>query len=507
MIIGSPIVTAEGMREADRRTIERFGLPGLVLMERAALEVVRACRDVAPTAAHALVLCGGGNNGGDGFAIARLLLTHGLRVDVVETQRGHELKGDAARQRTLCLRMGMQPWRWDALDTSSPPFASDYDIVVDALIGTGLQDLPRGSTVDLIAYLRERYPRGSRRARVVAVDIPSGVFSNTGAAPLPVLEADVTVTFGAWKWGHLLGAGRAACGQVHVADIGIHRPYMEQLADATRVGCADLRSLYRPIDAGAHKGTQGRILLAVGSTQTPGAAVLAAGGALHTGAGLVDVSAPRETLRLVWQRHPECLGAATQGLAERLRLADACVVGSGCGGPKRAGRLLARVHDAGASLPTVLDADALRAIAAGAPRPLGPLVMTPHPGELAALLDADTEAVVADLPRATREAAQRWGAWVVAKSSATLVAGPRAQDGLWCIEGGSPGLATGGSGDVLAGTIGALLARYTPLHAALLGCWAHAEASRECALRRGAEGLLPASLATAIGRVWGQLQS
>lgn len=466
------IVTAATMRERDRLTIEAFGLPGMVLMERAAL----ACSDVilarTPASAPVCVLAGPGNNGGDGLAIARQLHGAGRDVAVVLAADPARLRGDASQQLNLLQSLDIpiivvEPDEDDFMSVLQAP------VWVDALLGTGSTGAPRG----VIAQVLEAAAALRTHAWVLAVDLPSGADADSGQVTGPILGADVTVTFDSRKWAHVLPPAIDHVGEVVVADIGIplhvahEAPADAQMAFAGR-SVAHLPD-YLP---SAHKSSRGRAVVWAGSELMPGAAVLASGAALRSGAGLVHLVGPPSVLSLALHQQPALLTYTPERADEAIRYADSVVVGPGLGVETAVEvlRLLGPALQGG--LRAVLDADALTA-AAASQGPVGvEVVMTPHPGELARLLGRTTNQVLENLPKAAREAAIQYSCVVVAKTAGAIVTD--GEDTIF-VPPGDAGMATAGSGDVLSGIIGALLASHPDvdlMHLAALGAMVHANA-------------------------------
>ncbi len=504
-----PVLTAEQMRAADRATIETIGLPGVVLMENAGAAVVREVERRYPDLRRLVVLCGKGNNGGDGFVAARRLLAR--RPLVLLVGDAAEVRGDAATHLRAFLESGglLRGVRTLADWQREGPAVASADLLIDALLGTGLREAPRGLLGRVIRDLAER------RGPTLAVDLPSGVGSDSGRLPGAALRADVSVTFAALKCGHVLPPASERCGEVEVADIGISpgllraRLWLAEAADAASAWPARARD--------AHKGSFGHLLLVAGSRGKTGAAVLAGTAGLRAGAGLVTVATPAPALVRVAAARAELMteglaataaGSLARGaLTRALRLAaerDAVALGPGLGQHPETRRFVARFV-ATCTRPLLVDADGLNALAAlpkaGGFRALrarrAPTVLTPHPGEAARLLGTTTRTVQRERLESARRLALFSGAVVVLKGQRTLIAEP---DGRAAVNpGGNPGLATAGTGDVLAGVVGALLARgQSAWQAAVAGVFAHARAADLLAARRGEEGLLAGDVADAL---------
>ena len=506
------VLTAEAMRRVDQRAIEDLGVPGLVLMENAAIGVVDALVDRFPHAERVAVFCGPGNNGGDGLAVARHLLVRGYQPAVWLVHGGRVLSTDAAHQLAICRGLAMEVGEVgsEAELEAALAAAADAEVVVDALFGTGLARPLEGtfaSAAHGLAGLR-RPGRG-----VVAVDLPSGLDASSHRPQGPHACADLTVTFAALKIAHVLPPASLACGEVAIADLGLPASFVEEApGDLHLLVGEELGGLLPPRAAGAHKGSFGHVLIVAGASGKSGAAVLAARAAVRAGAGLVTAAVPPPllpvvsagsvesmTLPLLADEEGRMRTAAVDRLLEVAARFTAMAVGPGLGTggdtPEAVRRLAREVH-----LPLVLDADGLNAFA-GCPEELrlrqAPTVLTPHPGELARLLATSTSAVGEDRLAAVTEAARVTGAVVALKGHLTLVATP---EGTVAINPtGNAGLATGGSGDVLTGTVAALLGQGVPAwDAACLAVYVHGLAADLLAAERGPEAIPAGDLARAL---------
>lgn len=499
------------MRRADRHAIEHVGLPGAVLMENAGAAVARLVAERYASSRAVVVVCGRGMNGGDGFVVTRHL---GPIAEALLLGRRDDVTGDARTHLLSCDRSGGRVT--ELLDEAAWPGAAQRlaaaDLVVDAVVGTGLRAAPVGLAALAIAAIRARHGAGRP---VVAVDLPSGIPADAGAADWPVARATWTVTFAAPKRAHVLPPWYAEVGELVIADIGIPseslaaaEPTLFLLEDEDAAAAFPRRS------RGAHKGDFGHVLVVAGSMGKTGAAVLAAVGALRSGAGLVTVATPAPCLPLVASARPELMteplavsgsgGLDPSGLDRLLALAadrDSVVLGPGLGQDVPT-RELVRAFVRACPVPLVVDADGLNAlapIAADAEANLkrqAPTILTPHPGEMARLLGLTTAEVQRDRLGAATRLAGRTGAVVVLKGERTLVAEPNGRSAV--VPCGNPGMATGGTGDVLAGVAGSLLARHGALVAASAAAYVHGRAGDLAAERWGEEGLTAGDLADAV---------
>ncbi len=445
--------TASVSAAADRHTIDDLGMPSAVLMERAALCVSAEVERVAAAsdASEVLVLCGPGNNGGDGLAVARQLHVRGRRVRACVVTPEHNAA--VADQLELARRHGVE-----LLDVL-PSRPSRTCVIVDALLGTGSRGAPRGPVLDALEWMRQL---DSDTAPIIAIDVPTGVDVDSGAVPGRAVRASVTVTFQRSKPGLHVTPGREHAGEVVVADIGLIAPADRLVTTEDRVELIEPAAVARALTGlppATHKGMRGHVGVIGGSGGTPGAAILSGTGALRAGAGLVTLAGFAAELRSALVQHRPELMLAIDEHDWSIPEADVLVVGPGMTDARQLDRL--PVLDGEDPRSMVWDASGLEGL--GHTRSAGARVITPHPGEAARLLarldpsaEWTTAQVQADRCAAARTLARVSGATVVLKGEGTLVA-DRSRVAI-CTTGG-PALATAGSGDVLAGAIAALLAR------------------------------------------------
>lgn len=512
------LLTAAEMRALDAATIAG-GVPGETLMERAGRGVAEALERAfgSPLAMRVLVLCGPGNNGGDGFVAARHLAARGAIVGVGVLVPRDRLAGDAAAHLAILEAAGVRPEfaADDAALAALVAGADRWDFALDALLGTGSAGDPRGAVATACEALNLLRNRGTR---VVAVDLPTGVSADTGAAWERAVRADLTVTFGHAKRGHYLFPGRAHRGELEVVDIGLVAPAAAGIDGAELAQPGPLAALGPRRDPRAHKGTAGRVLVVGGAQGMVGATVLAARAASRAGAGYVKVAAPASlhdalASQLVEQMPVACgegvhrsltVTALPQVLAEAAQ-ADAVAIGPGLSRHADAVRLVHQLCPA-LDMPVVLDADGLNAfappdgdLAAMLRDAPGPRVLTPHLGEMARLTGEMPSALETRRIDAAREWAARWNCVLVLKGAPTVVA---SADGRVCVNPtGNPGMATAGMGDVLTGTIAALLAqRLPPYDAARFAVFAHGLAGDLAAREIGPVGLTAGDVAARLPR-------
>jgi hydroxyethylthiazole kinase-like uncharacterized protein yjeF len=478
------VYSTAAIRAADRYAIEVLGIPGYTLMTRAGEAALTALRGQWPLARRMLVLCGPGNNGGDGYVVARFARAAGLDVTVA-APAGLPVAGDAARAAADWRAAGGAVLPWTAV------LLERADLVVDALLGTGLARAVGAPLAEVVGAVN------AAGRPVVALDVPSGLDSDTGQVRGVAVAAALTVTFVGLKPGFFLGAGPEHVGRLICDDLDVAPAAFAGAEPALRrIPEGDLRALLPRRARTAHKGVNGRVLVVGGGPGMPGAVRLAGEAALRSGAGLVTIATwPAHAAALAAGR-PEliCLPAETpEDIAPALAAADVVAVGPGLGRTAWAERLLGAVFAAGK--PLVVDADALNALAAS-PAQCTHWCLTPHPGEAARLLGLDPAAVQADRLAAVRALAARYGGVAVLKGAGTLVAvgeGPP-----WVCERGNPGMAAAGMGDVLTGVIAAIAAQQAdPLTAlgaaAAVAVLVHAQAG-DLAARGGERGILASDL-------------
>ncbi|TLF47765.1 NAD(P)H-hydrate dehydratase [Halomonas urmiana] len=479
-----PLYRAEQVRELDRRTIEG-GIAGFALMQRAAAAAWQELRARWPAARSLSVLCGGGNNGGDGHVLAALAAAEGLAVQRILLKPVEALTGDARRAADMATEAGVAAAPWQA------DIPLEGEVVVDALLGTGLGGEVRGAAREAIEAVN------ASGLPVLAIDIPSGLDADTGARLGVAIRATRTVTFIADKLGLYTGAAPAHVGEPVFCALGVDAEGAADLVPAARRLEAGLIAAWlppRPRDA--HKGDCGHALVLGGAPGFGGAALLAAEACARLGAGKVSLATAPEHVTASLVRRPEVMVHGVRGggdLATLPERADVLVVGPGLGqGSWGQGMLQAALA---ASRPLVVDADGLNLLATRfSGRQRDDWILTPHPGEAARLLGRSAGEVEADRPAAARALQHRYGGVVVLKGAGTLVAGPA---GLAVCPYGNPGMASGGMGDALSGILGALLAQGLDLEvAARLGVLVHALAADRAARTGGERGLLAGDLAS-----------
>jgi NAD(P)H-hydrate epimerase len=509
------VLSRSDLRALDRLTIDG-GIAPLDLMERAGIELTAAINRLTPDASRVLILAGGGNNGGDGYVIARLLHEEGSTATVAQV-------GKQPAEHSQCAT-NMDRWKAmggvvvDAQRACQLLRATgEFDLVIDALFGTGLDRAIEGEAADVILAAN------NNSTTTLAVDVPSGLDCDTGRPFGPCIRAGITATIGSATPGLFLADGPEWCGQVEVVDIGLATPTDAGITPVGRILDADtVAPLLPTLPRTAHKGTRGHVLIVGGSTGKSGAAVLAARAALRAGAGLVTIGVPACIAAAVDSMMPETMtlaladdgeGNLDAGAWQAIRTAnvdfDVLAVGPGLGTGDGAGVVVGEAlqHFEG---PIILDADALNVVAGDAPslsarlarrrkRDHGGVILTPHPGEMARLLASNAAAVQADRASIVRAFANSHNAVLLLKGAATLVA---EQQRLAFNSSGNAGMATAGMGDVLTGITASLAARILcPYDAACAAAYIHGKAGDLAALHLGSSGFLASEVADLVPAV------
>jgi NAD(P)H-hydrate epimerase len=483
------VYTPDQVREIDRIAIAELGIRGGELMTRAGRAVFELGRERFANARRWLILCGAGNNAGDGYVIAGLAKAAGCEVTVAALSDPHQLTGDAASAWQDFQRCG------GGVVQFSETLCRDADLVIDAMLGTGLTRSLEG------AYLHAVESVNASPAPIIAVDIPTGLSGESGRVLGAAVTAQITVTFIGRKQGLYLGAGPEHCGEVIFADLGVplrkvaHVPPSARLFD--RMDHSRLLPRRRRT---SHKGDFGHVLVIGGNDGMGGSVRLAGEAALRAGCGLVSVATRPENVAAVTSGRPElmCRGiATTEGLKALLSRATVIAIGPGLGQDSWARDLLDAALETPRTL--VVDADALNLVAQR-PRRRDSWVLTPHPGEASRLLERSTAQVQSDRMQAVADLCARYGGVALLKGRCTLVG--QAGELPYVIDAGNPGMATAGMGDVLTGLIAGLLAQSEgqPLRAAACAAYVHARVADDAALM-GERGLIAGDLFPRL-RAW-----
>lgn len=481
--VPADLYRADQVRRLDRTLIERHAIPGIVLMQRAGAAAFALLRARWPRARRVAVFCGPGNNGGDGYVVARLARQAGLDAVIVRPAVLRAPQGDAGTAFEDARAAGVSVRTLADLDPA------EIDVAVDALLGIGLSGEVTGVMREAIAKLL------SLSVPVLAVDIPSGLHADSGRVLGIAAPAQATITFIGVKQGLVTGDGPAYCGSLHFDDLGAPAElYALEAAAARRLDAHLPATVLAPRARTAHKGDFGHVLVLGGDFGMPGAVRLSASAAAHSGAGLTSVATRPEHTPVVVGGQPElmCHGVVTPARELPPLLARASVVAVGPGLGRRVwGRgVFAAALEAGK--PLVVDADGLNLLADD-PVARGNWVLTPHPGEAARLLGCTVADVQVDRFAAVQSLAERYDACVVLKGAGSLIAGGDAPVGV-CTA-GNPGMASGGMGDLLTGIVAALIAQGLSLPlAARVGVCVHAAAADRAAAVHGERGLLASDL-------------
>jgi len=513
------VVSAGQMRSIDANAINNFGIPGIVLMENAALAVVREIKNIVSQNGEvtlqgqkAVVLVGKGNNGGDGLAIARHLNILGMDVTVFLFTGPSELSGDARLNFDLYQKMeGKIVLVEDEKQSRLFKLAMmQSQIAVDALFGTGF----KGSIPEPAAGFIEDLNKTD--IPVICVDIPSGLEADTGRVNNIAVRGDVTVTFGLAKLGHFLGEGTIYTGRLILDQISIPEKIISQEKVFAYLLTDEVIKPLIPIrHAHGHKGTHGRAILIGGSVGMSGAVVLAARAAQRCGAGLLQIVVPEaiaETVDLgvieatVWpaKDYEVLSGNSWPVIAERLRGADACAVGPGLKQTESFLPVLRNILEQ-TDMPVILDADALNLISRETEllslrKGKGTLIITPHPGEMARLCGCSVAEIQENRLETAVSKAMEWGAIVVLKGAGTIVASPDGR--IFLNTSGNAGLGTGGTGDVLTGSILSWVAQgVPPLGAACMGVYLHGKAADSLMEQYGLSGFTASEVADCLPKV------
>ncbi len=522
------ILSAAEMREVDRLTTERFGVPSLVLMENAAARTVEATEkklgDVADK--RALIICGRGANGGDGAAIARLLHNKGAEIDVLLLGRVQDAKGDARTNFEAALDIAATAgtnFRFVEIETAEQFWAEatayPHTLFFDAIFGTGLTRPASGLFEEAIHLLNDH----TNDSPVISVDIPSGVASDSQELIGPAVKADLTVTFTAPKIGNTLPPAADLCGELVIAFIGSPEELVN--SSGSRLNLVERGDVVRWLAASrrsphANKGDVGKVLIVAGSRGKTGAACLAGEAALRAGCGLVTIATAESCQAIVASRViPECMteplvetraGSVAREAAVRvLELAaerDVLAIGPGLGSTDKSTRAFMRVAAVKRQRPMVIDADGLNSLAPWARNLRGsaelPLILTPHPGEMARLISKPIAEVLKNPIDLARSFAVNLSVILVLKGSPSVIAAPDGQ--VYVNATGNAGMATGGTGDVLTGIIASFIAQKPddPLGATIAAVYLHGLAGDIAASRLGARAMIASDITAHLGEAF-----
>ncbi|MFQ6091194.1 MAG: NAD(P)H-hydrate dehydratase [bacterium] len=501
------VATTQQMRQIDRITIEEVGIPGLDLMERAGQGVVNAIEGTLIDIGHSrvVIFCGRGNNGGDGFVVARLLAQREAEVDVYLLGERAEVGGDAKVNLDRALSMGLRVKEVRSLEQIAHPLRTD--VVVDAIFGTGIKGPVRGFPAEVIDLINRS------EGRIVAVDVPSGLNTDTGEVEGPCVRAEVTATMGLPKLGLLLFPGKACVGRLEVVDIGVPPQVVERAGIAIELmEPEEIAHLVPRRSPNAHKGDCGRVAVVAGSVGMTGAAALCCQAVLRSGAGMAILGIPKSLNDLMEVKLTETMTkplpeteertlslAAEQEIEELLDWADVLALGPGLSQNSETQELVRKVIRR-VSVPTVIDADGLNALSGHLDcltESEAELILTPHSGELSRLIERPISNIEANRVEVARQAARSFGTVLTLKGAPTVVADPSGH--VHINPTGNAGMATAGCGDVLTGLIGGMLAQgLKGIDAARAGVYLHGLAGDLAAQTKGEWGVMAEDMVEAL---------
>jgi len=507
------LYTAQQVRELDRIAIQDCGIDGFTLMRRAAAAALQVLLETWPQARHIIVFAGSGNNGGDGYVMAAMAKEQGLNPVLVQASDPTRLQGDALRAWQLARDKGVIGSTFDPQQFLDDAIPRNQAVVVDALLGTGLDRPVEGQYRDAIATVN------NLNLPVVAVDVPSGICSDTGNILGSAVVADITVTFIGLKQGLLTGQGLNACGRVIYSDLDVPEQVFNgansPAANCRRIDIHQVSASLQPRPPASHKGDFGHVLVVGGDYGLGGAALMAAEAALRTGAGLVSVITRSTHKAGFLARRPEAMVVGTEdepgssaAIEALLNRATVIVIGPGLGKSDWSRQLLQQVlqRQVAKDIPLVVDADGLNLLAekAGAGTWRDNWVLTPHPGEAGRLMASDSQEIETDRFTAVASLQRCWGGVCLLKGAGSLLCWADADGNQHlelCSE-GNPGMATGGMGDVLSGILGGFIAQgYTLTDSLRLAVCVHGESADLAAADNGQRGLLATDLFTYIPRL------
>ncbi len=487
------LLNGKEMKNWERQTMEEYRLPSLLLMERAAQAVVEELTSGTYDLHRVLVACGTGNNGGDGLAVARLLVSQGIRTEVCVAGSLENLSADAKQQLEMYMAV--------LGNFVTAPAFDEYTVIVDALFGIGCNRDVTGVEAEVIQAINQS------KAPVVSIDVPSGICADNGKVCAVAIKATATVTFFTEKLGLLLYPGREYCGEIKVADLGIPFEKWKECQVITYTE-EDLEKLPKR-NANSHKGTFGKVLVMAGSPKISGAAYFAAAGAYRIGAGLVKIYTPKENLFAMQTLLPEALieiydreKPLVKQLQQCLSWADAVVIGPGFGTDRMAEKILNYVLSK-STVPVIVDADGINLLAkskASLRDSHAPLILTPHVQEMARLIGSTAESVAKNPVMTVRNFIEEYPVTLVLKDARTIVAMDK--ELIYVNTSGNSGMATGGSGDILAGMVGGLIAQgMDELEAARLGVYVHGKAGDAAAKAKSAYSMTATDILDGIAEV------
>ena len=513
------VVNCEQMREIDRKTIEEFGIPGIVLMENAAKEVVKAVIEYLenPRDKKVIIFAGRGNNGGDGLAVARHLHNMGAQVEVILTHGEEGLQGDSLINLNIIKKMGISTRCLDSESLGNILNKScKSDIIIDSIFGTGIRGEIEGEVRELIQKINQfsNY--------TISVDIPSGVNGDTGEICGVCIEADETITFALPKKGLLLYPGADFVGDLKVVDISIpHKVIESQKIKIHMIEEKHIQNMLPRRKENSHKGDYGKIFIIAGSTGLSGAAALASEAALRSGGGLITAGIPKSLHSIIeikltevmsYPLEDEGMGILSnkciQDIMQKTEVSDVVAFGPGLSQEQSILEILESLLR-NCKIPMVIDADGINALSKNSDLlkyAKAPVILTPHPGEMARLIGKDIKYVESKRIEVAQEFACKWKVYLILKGANTIIAFPTGE--VWIHKGGNPGMAKGGSGDILTGIIISFIGQKIPIEKALvLGVFVHSMAGKYAAKDKGTYGVTPRDLTYMLPYVLQQLSN
>ena len=512
------VVTSKQMREIDRKAIEENNLSGLALMENAGLKIFQSLKNIYPNLRlkKIIIFSGSGNNGGDGFVVARRLYDYGVKAKVFLLAPFNKIKGEAGENLNIIDKMGVEliELKAEKLEEIKGTIQNS-DLIIDAILGTGLQGRVTGlksKIIDLINVAGKE---------VVAIDVPSGLNADTGKIEGPCIKATYTITLALPKIGLLLFPGASYAGKVTVEDIGIPPYLLKNNKIKTNMATKEIVKLLLPSRAVyTHKGSFGKVLILAGSVGMTGAAYLASEAAMRSGTGIVILGIPRSLNPIMEVKLTEVMTlplaeTEKQSLGEDAKetilklMKDFSVLGIGTGISRQleTQRLVRKIIEK-STIPLVVDADAIYALSEDTnilKKAEAPLIITPHPGEMAKLINKDIDYILDNQLNITRKIAQKFGIVVVLKGARTIIANKEGE--VYINVGDNSGMATGGSGDVLTGIICSLIAQGTDnFSAAITGVYIHSLAGNLARDIKGERGMIAGDILSQVPQAFLNLE-
>jgi len=512
------VVTSQQMKEIDRKAIEESNLSGLTLMENAGLRIFQSLKNIYPDLRlkKIIIFTGSGNNGGDGFVVARHLYNYGVKVKVFLLSHSGKIKGEAEENLNIINKMGVELFEAETTKLEEIQRAiQNSNLIIDAILGTGLQGKVTGLKAKIIDLIN------IANKEVVAIDVPSGLDADTGKIEGPCIKATHTFTLALPKIGLLIFPGASYAGKVTVEDIGIPFYLLKNNKIKTNIVIKEVVKSFLPFRATySHKGSFGKVLILAGSVGMTGAAYLTSEAAMRSGTGIVVLGIPRSlnpimevklteviTLPLA-ETEKQSLGEEAEETISKL-MKNYSVLGIGPGISRQAEtqRLVRKVIEK-SNIPLVVDADAIYALSED-PTILKktkiPLVITPHPGEIAKLINKDVDYILNNQLNITREIAQKYGIVVVLKGARTIIANKEGE--VYINIGDNSGMATGGSGDVLTGIICSLIAQGADnFSAAISGVYIHGLAGDLARDIKGERGMIAGDILSQVPQAFLNLE-